>query len=189
MIPGVRSLRFLAVVVVASLSVAFVNAQKVKVGYDKSIDFSRYKSYTIERPSVDPPRPVLYANVVGAIQNELDAKGLANKATGGDLMVVVSGGLDYGLNSLSMSDSCANCKAPLLDPMEWTGETAPPGGVGSSPMPEGTVEVTFIDRAVNKVVWAGTVTQKLDPNKKQKSLEKSGAAIKKLLMDFPPKNK
>lgn len=188
MIPGVRRVRCIAIVAIASLSVGVACAQKVKVGYDKSADFSRFKSYTIERPAVDPPRPLLYANVVGAIQNELDAKGLANKTADGDLMVVLSGGLDYGLNSLSMSDSCANCKAPLRDPMEWTGDTTPPGVV-SSPMPQGTVEVTFIDRSSNKVVWSGMVTQKLNPDKKQQSLEKSGAAIKKLLMGFPPKNK
>jgi hypothetical protein len=39
------------------------------------------------------------------------------------------------------------------------------------------------------VVWTGSVSQKLDPAKRDQSLEKIGAAINKLLMEYPPKGK
>lgn len=109
-------------------------------------------------------------------------------ATDGDLILRASGGFDYGLNSDAgfTSDSCKNCQAPLVDPMEWTGKMAPPGSLGS-PLPKGVLQLTFVDRATNKVVWSGTVVQKLDPEKKNKSLELAHAAVTKLLMKFPPK--
>lgn len=175
-------------VLVGAMSIPFGFAQKVKVGYDKSVDFSRYRTYTIQHPAAPSPRPLLYANIVGAIQEELQAKGLAGTENDGDLTLILAGGLDYGLNSVTSvtSDSCANCKAPLLDPKEWTGKTAPPGSSGK-PMPDGMVELNFIDRAANKVVWTGIVTQKLDTGKKEKSLQKISAAIQKLLTEFPPR--
>lgn len=164
-------------------------AQKVKTGHDKSVDFSKYKTYTFTEPETTG-RPLLYMTIVSTIRSELEAKGLASAGKDGDLTVLASGSFNYGLNPDTgfTSDSCANCKAPLRDPMEWTGKMAPPGNSGS-PLPQGVLELQFVDRVTNKLVWAGTVEQKLDPEKKQKSLEKAHAAIKKLLAEFPPKNK
>ncbi len=48
-----------------------VFAQKVKVGYDKSVDFSGYKTYTWTEPAMPSTRPMLYATVVGTVENEL----------------------------------------------------------------------------------------------------------------------
>ena len=42
--------RKLQVLLVVMLSISCGLAQKVKVGYDKSVDFSRYKSYTFQEP-------------------------------------------------------------------------------------------------------------------------------------------
>ncbi len=163
-------------------------AQKVNVGYDRSVDFSKYKSYTFSEGNATTGRPMLYITVVSTIRSELEAKGLASAESGGDLTVVANGSFSYGLNSDVgfTSDSCANCKAPLLDPLEWTGKVAPPGSSGT-PLPKGLLELRLVDPATNKLVWAGTVVQKLDPEKKQKSLERAHAAVKKLLAEFPPK--
>ncbi len=180
-----RKLQVFFVIWVLSLSWCF--AQKINVGYDKSVDFSRYKSYSLQIPEATG-RPFLYMTVVSTIQSEVESKGFARQDTEGDLVVRANGSLEYGLNSDIgfTSDSCRNCKAPLVDPMEWTGKMAPPGSSGS-PLPKGALELIFVDRVSNKVVWAGTVMEKLDPEKKEKSLEKAHAAIKKLLMEFPPR--
>jgi hypothetical protein len=170
-----------------TLSASSCFAQKVKVGHDKTVDFSKYKSYTFHVPEATG-RPLLYMTVVSSIQTEVDAKGLTSVENDGDLTLMANGGFDYGNSDAGLtSDACTNCKAPLVDPMEWTGKMAPPGSSGTG-HPRGVLELIFVDRANNKVVWAGTVEQKLDPEKKQKSLEKVHAAIKKLLVEFPPKN-
>jgi len=182
--------RAFQILLVAGLLAAGCFAQKVTVGYDKSVDFSKYKTYTFPEPDTGTGRPILYMNVVSTIRSELEAKGLVSVDKGGDLTVIAKGGFAYGSISDAgiTSDSCANCKAPLRDPMEWTGEAAPPG-VSSTPLPKGVLALNLVDTATNKLVWSGSVSQKLDPEKKQKSLEKAHAAIVKLLMEFPPQKK
>jgi hypothetical protein len=54
-------------------------------------------------------------------------------------------------------------------------------------MPEGTVELNFVDRATNKAVWTGWVEQKIDPDKKSKIFDQADKGIHKLLKEFPPK--
>lgn len=186
MISRIRKLQI--VLLMGTLSATCCFAQKVKVGHDKSVDFSKYKSYTFQAPE-RTGRPLLNMTVVSSIKTEVEAKGLTSMEQDGDLTLIANGSFDYGLNSDAgfTSDSCANCKAPLVDPMEWTGKMAPPGSSGSG-HPKGVLELIFVDRASNKIVWAGTVEQKLDPEKKQKSLERAHAAIKKLLVEFPPKS-
>ncbi len=56
-------------------------------------------------------------------------------------------------------------------------------------VPEGTLILTFVDAKLNKIVWTGTVTQKLDIEKKTKSVELINRAISKLLKSFPPSHK
>lgn len=186
-ITGIRRFHLLVFAVAASCTFAF--AQKVKVEYDKSVDFSRYKSYTLERPVAQPAKPLLYVSVVSSIRNELEAKGLISKEADGDLTLVLSGGLDYGLGGLSMTDdSCKNCQAPLRDSMEWPRKSGPPG-VGGNPQPNGNLQLSFVDRLAKQTVWSGMVTQKLDSDKKEKSLKKADEAVKKLLAQFPPAKK
>src|SRR3954454_19973355 len=154
------------VLLVAMLSVACGFAQKVKVGHDKSADFSKYKSYTWQEPGIQS-RPFLYTTVPPPIRSELESKGLARKEQDGDLTVLTTGDVGYGLSESGVTaDSCKNCQKPLADPMEWTGKTAPPGASGA-PRPQGTLELQLVDRATNKIVWSGTVTQKFNPEKQK----------------------
>ena len=165
-------------------------AQKVNVGYDKSADFSRYRSYTWLEPGTPPARPILYSMIVGAIDHELKSKGLERTEVGGDLMLVPEGGMEFGLNSSMGSPILPtyNGPPPAMDATMWTGAAA---SVGSSAtyVPNGLLALSFIDRSTNKVVWSGNVKVGLDIERKKKSLEKVEAAIAKLLKNFPPHRK
>jgi hypothetical protein len=188
MVISVRRFPLLVFAVAATSTFAF--AQKVNVQYDKSIDFSQYKSYTLEQPDRQPSKPLLYVSVVSTIRNELEAKGLTSKDADGDLTVVLSGGLDYGLGGISLSPdySCKNCQTPQQDTSEWPSKGGPKGA-GGKPQPNGNLQVNMVDRLAKKTVWSGTVTQKLDADKKEKSLEKANEAVKKLMAEFPPAKK
>jgi Domain of unknown function (DUF4136) len=183
-----RKLQVLLIALMLTIPYGF--AQKVKVGYNKSADFSKYKTYTLKMPPPPNARPLLYASVIGSIRHGIESKGLVSVEKDGDLTVIPAGSLDYGLDSdvNPLADTCANCQAPQVDVLLWAGFEPPPGSAGK-PQPNGILRLDFVDQASNKVVWVGTVEQKLNPQKPDQSLQKVGAAIAKLLAEFPPKAK
>jgi Domain of unknown function (DUF4136) len=177
------------ILAVVAMCSTCAHAQKVKVGYDKSADFSKYKSYTLQEPSAPISRPLLHASVMGSINHGLETRGLAGVQKDGDLTVIPEGGLDYGLDSpvgATADSGNSRTQKPAVDVQLWAGFMPPPGSSGKG-LPEGTLQLTIVDRATNKVVWTGLVVQKLDPAKKEQSLDKVAAAINKLLMEYPPK--
>lgn len=166
-----------------------VLAQKVKVGYDKSMDFSRFKTYTLHDPGMPPARPVLYNLVVNSIDGELSAKGLQRIDKGGDIILELEGGIDYGIAVAPGAPLTSSYGGPPPDinSTMWTGAN---GGKGElmPAIPDASLQLQFIDTNANKVVWSGTVTQKLDPDDKAKSLELAQKAVTKLLKRYPPAN-
>ena len=75
-----------------------------------------------------------------------------------------------------------------IDATMWTGA----GGSGrdlasltAPTVPEGTLVLSFVDRIANKVIWTGTVRQKLEMENKKKSLDLIDKAIAKLLKTIP----
>lgn len=172
----------------AAIIIPPVSAQKVTVGYDKTVDFTAYKTFSLQPPANPPSRPLVYASVIGTITDELQAKGLRNANKDSNLILIASGDIGYGLspNPNLLSDSCSNCQTPLRDPRPWAGSPPPVFGTSGKPAPKGTLQLTFIERTSNKLVWSGTVVQKLNEDKKEESLQRIAAAIKKLLAEFPP---
>ena len=162
-------------------------AQKVKVGYDRGTDFSKFKSYSWAAPAMPPTRPVLFEAVTARVEVELQDKGLAKVERDGDLILTPSGGMDYGFSHEAGTpySPTYGSPPPTLNATMWTGTTGPSSaGVWNS---EGTLILTFVDRASNKIVWSGSVKQKLDLEKKNKSLELADKAVIKLLAKFPGK--
>jgi Domain of unknown function (DUF4136) len=167
---------------------SFAFAQKVKTGYDKSADFSKYKTYTWTAPGMPPTRPLLYATVVDAIDGELSSKGLQKVDKDGDLTLIPAGGIEYGNNIAAGSPIIGTYSGapPAMNATMWTGATGPSALQGPY-VPQGTLVLEFVDRMAGKVIWTGSVSQKLDIEKKNKSLELVGKAVVKLLKQFPPK--
>lgn len=165
-------------------------AQKVRVGYDTKTDFVKFRSYTWASPTMPTTRPLLYASITGSIDRELEAKGLARTEHDGDLVLIPAGGMEFGLNVAAGTPTLSTFggSAPAIDATMWTG-AAGPSNLMAPYVPEGTLLLTFVNRASNKVIWTGTVTEKLDVENKTESLKRIDKAIVKLLKQFPPKKK
>jgi len=162
-------------------------AQKVQVGYDKSVDFSKYKSYTVAEPRVQPTRAMLYLSILGSVDHDLKSKGLSRTESDGDLILIPEGGTEFGLNQATGAPISPTYSGvpPALNATMWTGAA----GYAPSPgtyVPEGSLRFDFVDRTANTVIWSGTVKVKLDIERKSKSLELIDKAVVKLLKDFPP---
>ena len=170
----------------ALASTAF--AQKVKVGYDKSVEFSRYKTYTWTEPALPPTRPMVYATVVGTIEDELKKKGLQRTDKNGDLILIPAGGVEFGINTAVGTPILPTYAGqPIsVNATMWTGAVGTEN-LTSSYVPQGTLQLQFVDRSTNKIIWNGTVSEKLDVENKKKSLDQIDKAITKLIEKFPPK--
>ena len=174
--------------IVASATYSF--CQKVRVGYDKGAAFVNFRTYTWAAPTMPTTRPLLYASIVGTIDHELKAKGLTRTERDGDLVLTPAGGMEFGLNVAVGTPILPTYGGapPTIDATMWTGAGGP-SNLMAPYVPEGTLALTFVDRTSNKVVWSGTVSEKLDIENKKKSLELVDKAIAKLLKQFPPKRK
>jgi hypothetical protein len=166
-----------------------VFAQKVSVGYDKSADFSKYATYTWAKPPTPPSRPLLYYKVVDSIDYELKTKGLTRTESDGDLILVPTGGMEYGINNAVGTPVIASFSGapPAIDATMWTGA----GGLSNlmaTYVSEGSLMLNLVDRRTNKITWSGTVKQKLDMQDK-KTASLVDKAVAKLLKDFPPKKR
>jgi hypothetical protein len=175
---------------VAAVTTTTALAQKVSVGYDKSAEFSKYASYTWGEPALPPKRPLLYASIVGTIDHELETKGLKRMDRNGDLILIPEGGMEYGLSSAAGTPIMPSYGGapPAIDATMWSGATGS-SNLTSSYVPEGTLVLSFVDRQSNKIIWAGTVKQKLEVENKKRSLELIDKAIAKLLKQYPPQKK
>jgi len=163
-------------------------AQKVKVGYDKSVDFSQYKTYTWAEPAMPPRRPMLYSTVVASVEDELKNRGLQRADKNGDLILIPAGGIEFGISAAAGTPmlSTYGGAPPAVDTTMWTG-AAGTANLTSSYVPQGTLQLQFVDRNTNKVVWNGTVSEKLDVENKKESLDRIYKAIAKLIKRYPPK--
>jgi hypothetical protein len=183
----VKTTLHILLLAVISFGTSDAFAQKVKVGYDKATDFSKYKTYSWAEPALPATRPVLFEAVVARVDVELQSKNLSRVPSGGDLTIMPSGGVNFGIAGEASTPYSPTYGGPppVLNATMWTG----PGGssgVGTY-VPEGTLVLTFVERGSNKVVWSGSVKQKLDMEKKTKSLELADKAVIKLLKEFPGK--
>src|SRR6516164_4628551 len=82
------------VVLLVLLGAAFAWAQKIKVGYDKSTDFSQFKTYSWIPHKGPETIPLLHAKIQLDIDYELGQKGLRKVDSDPDLLVTYRGGVN-----------------------------------------------------------------------------------------------
>jgi hypothetical protein len=165
--------------------------QKVRTGYERGVDFKVYKTYTWSVPEMPVTRPVLYAAIIGWVDMELKAKGLTKVEHTGDLILIPAGGMEFAVNVAAGTPILPTYggQPPSIDATRWTGAAGAAYSAAGPYVPEGTFALTFVDRASNKIVWNGTVREKLEVENKKKSLDHVHKAVVKLVRKFPPGNK
>ena len=176
---------FLCVVALA----VTMQAQKINVTYDKQLNFSQFKTFAWA-PHGAVSHPLLAANVVSAIEQELKARGL-QKVTMDDhpgLVIQVYGSIDqestlYSNDPLYM----ATGGIPPFDP-SFSGPMLT-GMYGNTTVTihKGQLVVDLIDAANKKLVWRGMAQQNLAAHNKNKLLDQVNNAITKMFKQYPGK--
>jgi len=172
---------FCLVLVVGSAA----HAQKVKVEFDKSVDFSAFKTYAWDPTPQAVAKPVLVEAIRGAINQEFTKRGLKQVAENPDLYVAMYGGTDTDM-AVTYSDFYYGPGGiPSFDmPMVMWGVT--PGTTSTAVIHKGELVVDLIDAERKKLAWRGIATQKLS-DQQMKLLQQVNAAVEKLFAQYPPK--
>lgn len=161
-----------------------VAAQKTKVNYDKTADFSKFKTYSWTR-GVPANNPAINQIIIDTVEQNLAAKGLTKMDNGGDLLVSVAVAIEY---DVQVSHSVRGNTGSALE----TG--IPVAAAQPWEVRKGSLLVAMEDPGSKSLVWHGTATDTLryepttDTQKDVKRMEKPiKKAVDKLLKQFPPK--
>ena len=172
-----------ALLILVSLT-APATAQKVKIGYDKSVDFTRYHTFSWPDAADAPELTLKRATVMAYIEEGLNAKGLVRVDKGGDLLLSGSGGFG-GQQAGEVTGVIIPAYTGPYNPMS-TGWVGTPVAMGSAVI-SGTLVVQMVDQSAGRLVWQGMVTQRVDMDNKPKTIERIRIAIEKLMAQYPPK--
>jgi hypothetical protein len=167
----------LTVVILLQLLALTALAQKITVDFDKSIGFSKFKTYAWKEGT--PARnPLMAARIVEAIDNQMALKGLikvdADRTP--DLLVVYHAAVEYEtqLNTVGMGYGWGY----------YGGTTT----TYVDKIPIGTLLVEMGDPKAQKMVWRGQGSDDLS-DKPEKIEKKINQIVEKLFKKFPPEQK
>jgi hypothetical protein len=162
------------------LAVAAASAQKVNVDWDKSTDFSKFKTYTWTQ-GTPAKNPLVDQRIVEAVDTQLAAKGLrkVEPTDNPDMIVLYHGATseETQLNTTSMGYGWG-----------WTW-----GGTGTqtttvSKIPVGHLAVDLVDASTKKLVWLGHASDTIS-DKPEKNEQKIKKAVEKMFKKYPPPEK
>lgn len=175
--------RILLTAVVALVFGACASIQ-VSYDYDKQADFAKYKTYAFSEESLNLPiNQLIRDRIVAAVEAEMTAKGfsksdspdalvhlLVKTAQRTEAVANTTGGYGYGYGRYGWSGGMSTTR---VDYNEYT---------------DGTLIVSLVDKAAEKIFWMGTATKTIDENASPEKRDKSiSDAVKQIFMKYPPK--
>ena len=165
-------------------------AEKIRVHYDKSIDFAKYKTYGWA-PVGAVAHPMLALDIVGAVDQEMAARGLTKVRSNPDLLVQMYGAVDTEV-SMTSNNPIYNATGgiPPFDPsMTSPGDSLYwDGFYGNSTVVvhPGQLIIDIIDAKGKKLIWRGMGSEAISSNP-DKLMEEANSTISKLFKEYPVK--
>lgn len=146
--------RFAIVFFVTLMSVATVRAQDVAVDYDRSVDFSRFKTYSWAS-GVQAKNPLIDRQIRTSTEEQLTAKGLRRVEEGGDLSIIYIAAVDRDLQVST---------ARWVTTGNWMNQTVSGISVRSQmwDVEVGMLLVCFSDASGKNLLWRGVAKTMLD---------------------------
>ena len=170
---------------IVPILLAFVACSTVKVAYDydKQADFSKYKTYALSEETMKIPINQLNRDrLISATESEMAAKGFT-KSDNPDVILdlrvkgeevqtataTTTGGYGYGYGRWGYGGGFSTTQ------------------VNYDKYVEGTLFITLVDKASEKIVWQGTGKKTLTENASpQKREENINYAVKQIFTNYPP---
>ena len=162
------------VLLFASASVA----QQVKTDYDRSANFSQYKTYSWEK--VQTQDPLWVDRIKETVNKALTAKGLTPVDSGGDVAIVA---IEMTKNQQNLNTFYSGFGGGW----RWG------GGFGDATTTVdnykvGTLVVDLFDAKTKKIIWRGSSSDTLS-DKSDKNIKNLDKGVQKMFDHFPPDGK
>jgi hypothetical protein len=162
-------------------------AQKVSYDYNKSADFTTFKTYA-HKDGTKVGQDLIDDRIVAAIDAQLAAKGLTKVEANPDVFVIYHVAFDKQKDISTYSSGYGGYGAYGWG---WGGGWA--GGTTSTQVRDilvGTLVIDIADAKKSELAWRGMgvreVNTQANPEKRDKSINE---AAKKIFKNYPPKKK
>ncbi len=167
------------------LSLAASARDKISVTYAKGFSFSQYKTYQwAEHGAV--AHPLLAADIVGAIDQELQARGLQKVTSHPDLIIQIYGSVDTDMTMYSNDPLYAGTGGiPPFDPSMNGPAFVGFYGNTSVTVHKGEMIVDLVDAKTKKLAWRGMATESVSAHDPEKLIDEVNGAISKMFKEYP----
>jgi len=176
---------FVAAACMTILMPSLAYAQKTSYDFDKTANFSTYKTYTF-KDGTKVGDPLIDNRIVAALEAELKAKGLTKNDATPDVAVVYHVAFDKQKDVTAYSTGMSGGYGPYY---RWGGGWGTTS-VRVNEILVGTLMIDIADQRKGEMVWRGVGVKEVDtdakPEKRDKSIQK---AVQKILKNYPPKVK
>lgn len=158
-------------------------AQKVKIDYDKTTDFSKFKTYAwVQGTPVMDPRLDTY--IKKSLDDMFHHIGMTEASvTTADMVVTYHAAISTDLSVGTALDPTFAASGGVAIPGHSIWETA--GGAAAAHVNKGGLAFAILDRAANRPIWTGTAQHTVSdkPSERWDQVQK---ALDKLFRNFPP---
>lgn len=155
------------------------SAQQVKTDYDRSANFTQYKTYSWEQVKTKDALDV--DRIKSAVNAALAAKGWTQASSGGDVSIVA---IEMTQQQQTLNTFYDNFGGG------WGWRRFGGGGFGESTTTTdtytvGTLVVDLFDAKTKQLVWRGSASDTLSKNS-EKNIKNLNKGAEKLFKNFPP---
>jgi len=154
-------------------------AQQVKTDYDRSADFSRYKTYSWEK--VQTQDPLWVDRIKGDVDATLAAKGWTQRESGGQIAIVA---MEMNKNQQTLNTFYDGFGGG------WGWRRFGGGGFGDATTTTenykvGTLIVDLFDANSKNLIWRGSASDTLS-DKSERNIKNLNKGVQKMFDHFPP---
>jgi len=176
--PDMKVLRLITVCAAVSLVTLTAGfAQHVQTDFDHQANFAQYKTYSWQE--IKPGDSLWDSRIKNAVNAQLQAKGLAQVADGGDITIVAIKTSQTQRTLQTFYDGFGG---------GWRWRSF--GGFGESTTTEhdyheGTLVIDLFDGKMKQLIWRGS-TESVLSDKAEKNEKNLDKGVAKMFKDFPP---
>jgi len=161
------------------LTASGASAQQVTYDFDKSADFSSFKTYAWVTAGLELPDGFNHQRVVSAVEAQLAARGLSAAAPGTspDVLVAYHAAFDSDVRVTGMSHG--------FGPYAFGASRV--GSARTEEILTGTLVVDIVDADTRTIVWRGIASKEIDvdadPQKRERNINR---VAERLFKNYPP---